>query len=458
MKKRSSRAKTRTTVKTKNQTQFKNLAIAIVAILVLVIVVTNVKGYRIAVGEAATSDLVRMWPSFLLEDVENDSTLSDSNAVINLKGGATPALPGPTDIMTPYAFVSNTSKHPYYLYGTVYYASGNGASPKMLYGGNCASAIPSGDYVFCVHIDVIDSDNIPVTTTPIKIDTRSATYGRITTLGDSGYWPTLVNSVVPAKAGTDYIVTAMDADVDSPNYLTGPITIVRDGVEFGRYAGSFLQLALSSDGAQVAWVSKSGNRQVFGNGDLYTYNLDTGASQRLYNAGLTQECAGPSLTKTGMFRAFSLIGIDPAAPSILRQYVYINFANENKKIDMSQLPIGSYYHWNSNVKISDNGLGLVWQGKRERVLGPGNRGYNILAAGIFPINADIGDAFQIFPYDGTQRRRLPDLADDGFVIFSNWLGGTSTNYGIFGTRAFKNAPMFSIFNPAGMDLAATFMR
>ncbi|MBU1083104.1 hypothetical protein KKE14_01565, partial [Patescibacteria group bacterium] len=124
----------------------------------------------------------------------------------------------------------------------------------------------------------------------------------------------------------------------------------------------------------------------------------------------------------------------------------------------SQLPIGSYYHWNSNVKISDNGLGLVWQGKRERVLGPGNRGYNILAAGIFPINADIGDAFQIFPYDGTQRRRLPDLADDGFVIFSNWLGGTSTNYGIFGTRAFKNAPMFSIFNPAGMDLAATFMR
>lgn len=436
----------------------KSFVIAVLAMVVLVIVAINVKEFRIGKGEAATPIERREWPSLLLKELD-DPISPDLNPV---QGGVTPTLPGPLDITTPYAFINNTSKHPDYLYGSVYYSPGR-ALPKLLYNGRCATAIPSGDYVFCIDVGGYDLDSgLPSSTTPIKIDTRSGiNYGKPSTLNiPTSDWPKLGNALVPANTGNDYIYATTNLNNTLPNYLTGDIVIFRNGVQYATYAGSFLQPTISSDGAQITWVSKmSSNRTVFGNGDLFTFNVEQGDVEKIYNASDIQECAGPSLSGNGVLQAFSLIGSEPNG--IRKQYVYVHLSDDNYRADMSHLPMN--YNWNSNVKINDAGSGIVWQAKKERVMGTGNRGYNILAAKVNIVYMDIVEAFQIFPYDETKRKRLPDMDNDGFVTFSNWMGKVPTNYEIWGAKieGLREVPMFPISSlmnpkPTGMNLGATF--
>lgn len=403
------RKRIRTKTKAKDSGQFKNIAIAVLALVVLFVIVAVKQGYfEINPSEAAPSSTrlasqppQRNWP---LMAIQPTKTVKPT-AIPGSDPG--PDTPYPSNIQTPYAFVRSASAtNPW---GPVYYSSGP-TRPTILFSGNCMNPTPSGNYVFCIRVDVIS----PTRTTPIKIDVNS---GVVTELASPRSDPSPWNYITAADEGNTYIYTALGRS--GPEVLQGPLYIVKDGVQVYYTFGSYLFPNLSSDGTMASWCYDS-SPLTTGDRDFYVFTIATQTAVKVYNVGNNSECESGDLTRSSDMAAWlvKINGVDGWRDSKVYRAVRGSTGVWGAGIQVN----ASTYRWNdmprwSNEISPENSVNvtLAWAGNQDAYL---YAGYNIW--GISRIAPAV--RIELTTWDPNRQDIWPDVDINKMVIYGRGVG------------------------------------
>jgi hypothetical protein len=403
--KRMKRKKVNIKTKTKDAGQFKNIAITILDLVVAI----KQDYFKIGDSKAATPEPQRTWPTFALQPTKTaEAPISRSDP-----GPDTP--PRPSDIKTPYAFVKAVGMN---SYGPVYYSPGV-VVPTVIFSGNCVAPVPSGNYVFCIRVDTTDLDGFPTRTTPIKIKTLRPNASidptsTITVLAPPRDYPSMWNSLVPANAGRDYILGAISWAGEDIG--TGPLYIVKDGVQVYSTFGSYLFPTISSDGTTASWCYK--DNFLFGDRDLYAFTIATQTTVKVYDVGSNAECENGDFTRSGVRKGIAWLMKINSAEGMRDSKVYRSDRGSTGVWGAGIQVSDDAHRWNETPNWSPEPKYLVWASNLDAWT---YTGYSVWGA----FEGNPSQKVEITTWDPNQQDLWPDIDGDGIVVYG--LGNESKN-------------------------------